>query len=461
VHQHLSERSTSSDVVSESKYTPSWQFAARSGHCYGESVLVEHNDGGCLAVALIEEELAKRAQPPTEWPDCERCGKKLENKEFKERQLTGLIGTVHWERRVGRCPDGCKIGQVAPLDRGLGLQPNQRTSAELKRAACALAVFVPFEIAVVLLKLLTEAVVSPGSIWNWVQEAGQASMERLKQQLEALKAGQESNEEEIEAATAALPLLVGADGVMVPFRPNGGKPNGRTVWREVKVAVLARLSERITRTGQRASQLVHRRLVAVLGSVDDLSPRLWLEATRQGILSAKTVVWLCDGGRGFWRLFRDRFEEHAQGILDFYHAAQNVWKGAKIWLDGHTSRSRQWFVQARHRLRQGKANEVLADLQAALTLNDLPDSARKTLQNLYDYLDAHRDHIDSARFKALGLPIGSGLVESACKWLIQQRFKGVGMRWSEDGFNHLLHLRLDWVNGRFDALFALVPSPYC
>ena len=42
---------------------------------------------------------------------------------------------------------------------------------------------------------------------------------------------------------------------------------------------------------------------------------------------------------------------------------------------------------------------------------------------------------------------------------IQQRFKGVGMRWSEDGFTHLVHLRLAWVNGRFEALFALTLSP--
>jgi hypothetical protein len=414
-----------------------------------------------LAVKLVEEELAKRAQHPTKWPNCERCGKKLESRGFEDRQLKGLIGTVRWERRTGRCPDGCKIGQVAPLDTELGLHPNQRTSNGLKRAACALAIFVPFEIAAVLLKLLTEVTVSPGAIWNWVQEAGQASTDRLERQLKALEDSQETGEEEIEAAVAALPLLVGADGVMVPFRPNGGKPGGRTVWREVKVAVLARLSQRITRTGKQASQLVQRRLVAVLGSIDDLSPRLWLEAKRQGILTAKTVVWLCDGGRGFWRLFRERFEKHAQGILDFYHAAQNLWKGAKVWLDGRTKQSRQWFTQARRKLRRGKADEVLTDLQAALALNDLPDSARKTLQNLYDYLDTHRDHIDYARFKALGLPIGSGLVESACKWLIQQRFKGVGMRWSEDGFNHLLHLRLDWVNGRFDDLFALAASPNC
>jgi hypothetical protein len=412
-----------------------------------------------LAVKLVEEELRERAQRPAKWPNCEKCGKKLESKGYEGRQLRGLIGSVRWERREGRCPDRCQIGQVAPLDTELGLQPNQRTSAELKRAACALAVFVPFEIAVMLLSLLTGVEVSPGAIWNWVQEAGREAMTRLDQQLEGLRNGEMAEEEDKEAAIASLPLLIGTDGVMVPFRPNGGQPTGRVVWREVKVAVLARLSQRVTRTGKQASQLVQRRLVAVLGSIDDLAPRLWLAATQQGILSAKTVVWLCDGGQGFWRLFRDRFEEHAQGILDFYHAAQNLWKGAKAWRDGRTQHARRWFTQARRKLRHGKANEVLTDLQAALALEGLPDSARKTLQNLYDYLDTHRDHIDYARFKQLGLPIGSGLVESACKWLIQQRFKGVGMRWGEDGFNHLLHLRLAWVNGRFDDLFALAASP--
>lgn len=64
---------------------------------------------------------------------------------------------------------------------------------------------------------------------------------------------------------------------------------------------------------------------------------------------------------------------------------------------------------------------------------------------------------ETGRRKAAGMPIGSGFVESAVKWLIQQRFKGVGRRWSEDGFNHLLLLRLAWANNRFDTLFS--PSP--
>ena len=34
--------------------------------------------------------------------------------------------------------------------------------------------------------------------------------------------------------------------------------------------------------------------------------------------------------------------------------------------------------------------------------------------NVHDYLETHRDHINYEHFKALGLPLGSGMVESAC-----------------------------------------------
>jgi len=61
-------------------------------------------------------------------------------------------------------------------------------------------------------------------------------------QLAELAAGQLPQVELLDEAIGMLPLLMGADGVMVPFRPESGK--GRTVWQEVKVAVLARLGRR-------------------------------------------------------------------------------------------------------------------------------------------------------------------------------------------------------------------------
>ncbi|RMD62392.1 ISKra4 family transposase [Candidatus Parcubacteria bacterium] len=448
--------------ASISQVDDSWHvliIAIEKAPSLGEMMLAAWQLARQMAVTLVEETLAERAARPTRWPQCTQCGTPLESKGLVERCVTGLIGTVRWKRRVGRCPNGCPIGHGAPLDIEIGLQAQQRTSAARQRAACALAVFVPFTVAAVLLHLLTGAMVSPGAIWQWVQSAGHRARQDLDRQLEALAAGQFPQEEPLDATTAALPLLIGTDGVMVPFRPQEGQPHGRTRWQEVKVGVLARLGWRVTQTGKRVSHLVRRRLVAVRGSRDDLEPRLWLEAMQQGVLSAKQVVWLSDGGRGFWELFYDYFAGYAVGILDCSHAAQNLWKAARAWLDGRTHRARQWFTGARRRLRDGDVDTVLEDLVDTLVWEDLPASARQTLENVYVYLARHRNYIDYARYRALGFPLGSGMVESACKWLIQQRFKGVGMRWSEEGFHHLLLLRLAWVNGRFDALFTFGSSP--
>jgi hypothetical protein len=179
-------------------------------------------------------------------------------------------------------------------------------------------------------------------------------MAQVADELAGLAAGTLPLAEPLAAELAALPLIIGADGVMVPFRPLPGTPPGKTRWREVKVAILARLGERLTRHGQRVTGLAQRRLVAVLGTIAELTPRLWLEAIRQQVHTAVRVVWLSDGGRGFWTVFQRCFPAlGATAILDFYPAAQNLYKGAAAWLDGRTRACQQWFAGLRHRLRHG------------------------------------------------------------------------------------------------------------
>lgn len=442
---------------------PSWQAMieeVENAPTLSRMLIVAWHLAYALVVELVESELTKRARRKTNWENCPRCGCRLESKGFEPRQITSLLGVIHWRRRVGRCSKRCHIGQIAPFDKELGLTPNQKTDARLKQMACLLAVFVPFGTAADLLQELTGTQVSSSSIWQWVQQAGKQMADWLDQELQALAKGQSPQIEEITGEMRRQTLVIGGDGVMVPFRSQKGTAKGKTVWREVKVGILARLQQPHNRGRDIIGRLQHRRLVAVLGDIDAFAERLWLEALRQGIIDSPQVVWLSDGARGFWGLFDRRFSPYAYGVLDFYHASQNLWRGVKGWLDGRTTQARAWFDDARHRLRHGDENAVLEDIASALALSDLPKSARVSLTKLYNYLDKHREHIQYDHLKKMGLPIGSGLVESACKWLIQQRFKGVGMRWSEEGFNHLLHLRLAWVNGRFDALFeAELPSP--
>jgi hypothetical protein len=160
------------------------------------------------------------------------------------------------------------------LDATLGVQPPQRTSGELQALGCALAVFVPFAPAARLLGWYWGGAVSPRAVWCWVQAAGHQAVARLQDEVAAVDTGHEPIPEPLTEAQTALPLALGADGVMVPFRPEGGKPQGKIRWREVKVGVLARLGQHRTRTGQVVTRLTPRRLVAVLGDTDALKPRL-------------------------------------------------------------------------------------------------------------------------------------------------------------------------------------------
>lgn len=121
--------------------------------------------------------------------------------------------------------------------------------------------------------------------------------------------------------------------------------------------------------------------------------------------------------------------------------------------------ARAWFARWRHQLRHGQHLQVLTTLTTLINTDALTGQSLKTLIQVQAYFQRHHRHIRYQQFEQQQIPLGSGMVESACKWLIQQRFKGVGMRWSEDGFNHLLALRVAWANQRFDALFPTVSLP--
>jgi hypothetical protein len=358
---------------------------------------------------------------------------------------------------VGRCPRGCGGSLSVPLDEALGIAPHQNSSDELVRLGCLFSLFVPYELAAWLLGQFSGLPVSASSLWNWVERQGTQALGELSEQLAQQQAGEPVVPEALTAAIAALPLAVAADGVMVPMRSQPKTPKGKLIWREVKVAIFARIEKRLTQTGAVVTRLRQRRLVAVLGDLARFIPLVQLEAQTQSWESAPNVIWLSDGGRGFWRVYRQCFAHGALAVLDFYHAAGHLWRVATVLFSTHHDRL-NWFKRWRHALRHGQHRTVLAMLTSLVNTDLLAGKSLKTLIQVQAYFQRHHAHIRYQHFAQQQVPLGSGLVESACKWLIQQRFKGVGMHWSEDGLSHLLILRVAWANHRFDDLFPAVPD---
>jgi len=105
---------------------------------------------------------------------------------------------------------------------------------------------------------------------------GQQAVTRMKLQLQDLANGHSPQVVALDAIVKAMPLIIAADGVIVPFRPQPKTPKGKIVWQEVKVTLLTRLGKRQTKTDKTVTWLHQRRLVAVLGDINDLKPRFML-----------------------------------------------------------------------------------------------------------------------------------------------------------------------------------------
>ena len=73
---------------------------------------------------------------------------------------------------------------------------------------------------------------------------------------------------------------------------------------------------------------------------------------------------------------------------------------------------------------------------------------------------AAQDSIKNDQFRGHTLPIGSGVVEAACKTLVTQRLKRSGMRWRHAGGQAILTLRAQVESSRFDQAWALLSDTY-
>lgn len=292
-----------------------------------------------VAKAIVEQQLAERTQVAITFGNCPVCHTPLVSKGFVSRQILTLVGLVRWKRRVSRCPRRCSGSRTAPFDIVLGIDAYQQTSTELIRLGCLLAVFLPFGLAAILLQQLSGITVSENTIWNWVQVIGQQAQMQIEAQLKKFSRGEVVELETVDPTLMEMPLVIAADGVTVPFRSQPLTPKGRIVWKEVKVALFARLGKHLTKAGKIITRLHQPRLVAVLGDINDLKPRLQMEAHRQGITQTAQVAWISEGARGFWRLYQECFADCAVGILDFYHAAQHLWKAASAYQSGNPART--------------------------------------------------------------------------------------------------------------------------
>ncbi len=191
-----------------------------------------------------------------------------------------------------------------------------------------------------------------------------------------------------------------------------------------------------------------------------------LDAELAAVLAVRPdleVVALADGAEENWHYFDQPVYEHATKIVDHGHASQHLRAAMAAFYGEKSVEGRAEYARLRILLRDhpGGADDVSA-VMARLTrkMRGKLHKRRRTLLNAeLTYFKNQRNRLDYADYQARGLPIGSGLVEAACKTLATQRLKRSGMSW-RDGKQAILTIRSLQQSQRWAAAWALLSAHF-
>lgn len=399
-----------------------------------------------------------QAQADGHSPHCPRCGARLQNVESRSRTIQTQWGAVTITRAYGKCPR-CKEWH-APADNALGLEASTKSSPDLAEKMTWLCTQMPAAQAAEVFEHLTGQPVSPSTIERQTRRKGEQALreqkEDVRQALSTDERGDFSRRHRPSDEPSTFDLVIVIDGWMIRERDDWGRTNalreaGQSPqrWHEVKAARLFRLDQCARTQGQRGMLLASHR-VATRGGPEALSERVWTEAMRMGLLRAREVLIIADGGVWIWNIARDRFP-YARGTLDFYHAASHLWAVANALFGEGTDEARQWVEPLRHQLRHGEHGRVLKTLED-LTMMVAELDVCSVVARHSQYFQTHREHLDYAAKAEHGEPIGSGAIESTCKQY-QQRFKRPGQFWYPQTEEYLFELDARRRNHRWNSLW--------
>lgn len=373
-----------------------------------------------------------------------------------EQTYLTTAGEVVVNRTLFRPRSDANAATVAALDKVVGI-----VNGHLTPEAAALALYVVTELtpkgAEALFKRIGNMTPSKSTLDRLPKHVSSTWEENREAFDEALRAA-------IVIPRDACSVAVSLDGVLAPMVDGDGlEKRGRTAdegrltrgpagYREFGCATLSFCDAnddlmsaiRFARAPEKNKATLKTMLEAELRVVRERRPDL-------------AVVKLADGADDNWTFLAGQLKDGVE-VIDFYHAVEHLSAALGAAYGDGSVKARRRLEDLRHVL--AHEDEGAETVIRALAYLEKKHPRTERIRRAVAYFREHRHRMSYVALKKRGLPIGSGVVEAACKTLVAQRLKRSGMRWSDEGAQAILTPR-GWVQSdRYDAAWALVASTW-
>jgi hypothetical protein len=261
-----------------------------------------------------------------------------------------------------------------------------------------------------------------------------AQAQRARQKLQA----QYTQSFRVLPAVGAEHVIAQTDGTMICTVEPGARQGKRPrEWKEMRL-VAAQAKDSATTV-----------YAATFGSVEETGRR-WGHCTRQAGWGLNSQIHSLGDGADWIRLqSREVFGEQGTFLCDFYHVSEYLGAAA---LSCRGSRANQWRRTQQKRLRRGAVEAVIKSLAEYLEPVGTPEEEAPVRKG-HRYLSNRRECLDYPRALKLGLPIGSGMIESGHRHVLHARLKKAGAAWLKDSADQIAHLRVLRANHQWLSLW--------
>ena len=372
-------------------------------------------------------------------PDCEN---EMKNLGKRSKNIVSLLGEGTISRNYYGCECGC---HKLPKDELLGISDTSFTPG-VRRVVSQLAACDSFEHSSKTLEDVGGIYVSSKDTERIAEMAGA--------KIEAEKAAQIDEAFSLNDAQPSQPktiptMYIECDGTGVPVVKRevsgrkGKQEDSTAKTREVKLGCVFTQTA-VNDKGEPVRDTNSTTYFGAIETSDEFSRRLYMEAQKRGVDSAKTVAVIGDGAKWIWGLANENFL-HAIQIVDLYHAKEHLWLFIKtVTMDTKAQKSLKKKLFAL--LEKGNIKKLTSLMSKYIT--DDSDS-QEDLQRQINYFTENAPRMRYDDFKQQGLFVGSGVIEAGCKNVVGKRLKQSGMHWTVKGANSILALRCALLSNQF------------
>jgi hypothetical protein len=239
-------------------------------------------------------------------------------------------------------------------------------------------------------------------------------------------------------AAGAPHVIAQADGTLIrTVEPGSRKGKRPRQWKEMRL---------VAAQARDATTAVYG---ATFGSVEETGRRWGHCARLAGWGTNSSIHVLGDGAEWIRLQSQEVFQSQGTFLCDFYHVSGYLGAAAERC---RPNQPQTWRRTQQKRLRRGAADKVIETMEPFLEAPGTPDE-EAPVRNAHRYLTNRLDCLDYPRALQLGLPIGSGLIESGHRHVLQARLKKPGCAWLHSHADQIAHLRVLRANRKWQSLW--------